>query len=202
MFSAARASPGRRRRRGFAVALAAVCALGATSARAEPDHRPPDRFAFGLALGTAVDEAPQAAGAFETSFWPNDWIGLGTRVSLSASHTYDVGGELMLAVPLRWVQPYAGVEGGLRTAAGEVTRRVSLFAGMNAYASANLRLFVELRDLPQVDLVGETHEPLVLAGLRHSPDWFHRARGVTKVDTVWWSVLLTAAIWGAATYAQ
>jgi len=58
---------------------------------------------------------------------------------------------------------------------------------------------VEVRDVPSVTVMGDSHETLAVAGLRWSPDWFHRARGVTKVDTVWWSVLLSIGVWTAGT---
>ncbi|MCX5741901.1 MAG: hypothetical protein NT062_05300, partial [Proteobacteria bacterium] len=150
------------RRLPFLISLITTCTLG-PRASANPDHRPQDRFSFGLSGGTDVDGGT-LAGMYETSYWPNDWIGLGTIVSVSTAETYDVGAELVLAVPLRWVQPYGGVEAGLRTTPTDVAAQRYLFAGINAYASRNLRFFVEARDVP--NLMGGTHDELILAGLR------------------------------------
>ncbi|HVV82491.1 MAG TPA: hypothetical protein VHE35_05400 [Kofleriaceae bacterium] len=186
--------------------VAVTCAVGARASSAEPDYRPSDRFFFGIAGGVggldAADGSSYApAGAYETTFYPTDYLGLSTIVAIHDAHTCDAGGQLVLAVPLRWIQPYGGAMAGWRTTADDVALRVHLVGGANVYASRNLRLFVELRD-PDVTLVGDSHEPAVLAGLRWSPDWFHRARRVTKVDTLWWSTLLAAGIWTGATLAR
>jgi hypothetical protein len=192
------------------VAAACVCALISTRAAANPDHRPQDRFFFGLSFGSTanpdMDGSYQPAVGYETSYWPNDWIGMGTLTTLSQSMTYDWGGELMIAAPLRYVQPYIGAHFGLRTATDrDIAGRVDLFAGVNIYASRNLRVFGELRDIPDFDyrdLTGGTHEELVMAGLRWSPDWFHSARNITKIDTLWWSTVLTFTAWGVASLAR
>lgn len=186
--------------------VAATCVLGPSRSWAEPDHRPADRFFFGVAggvggLGRMTAGAYTPAGAYETAYFPTDYLGLSTIVSIIGEHTYDAGGQLVLAVPLRWLQPYAGAMAGWRTTADVVAFRVHLVTGVNGYASRNLRLFVELRD-PDVTLSGDTHQPVVLAGLRWSPDWFHRARVVTKVDTIWWSMVLGAGLWMGATLAR
>jgi hypothetical protein len=184
------------------VLLTAACALGAPRAAADPDQRPQDRFFFGLSAGASVEGERRPAAAYETSYWPGDWIGMGTVVSMNGTDTYDLGGELMLAVPLRWVQPYGGGVAGWRTTPDQVTEQVYLFAGVNGYASRNLRVFVELRDVESAHVMGGTHDGLILAGLRSSPDWFHRSRGVNKFDTIWWSALLSVAIWSGATLAR
>lgn len=188
------------------VGLIAALALGATPAAAEPDYRPSDRFFFGLAGGiseadpmTTADYTP--AGTYETSYWPTDYVGLSTIVALARDDVYDAGAQLVLGVPLRYVQPYAGVMAGWRTTPDAVEPRVHAIAGLNVYASRNVRAFVELRD-PELTLVGADHAPSVVAGLRWSPDWFHRARTVSKVDTVWWSTLLAAGLWTGATLAR
>ena len=190
------------RLRGPLVLLAAASALASTPARADSDHRPQDRFFFGLSAGASVEGEARPAAAYETSYWPSDWIGLGTVVSITGTDTYDLGGQLVLAVPLRWVQPYAGGVAGWRTTPDDVSAQGYLLAGANGYLSRNLRLFVEVRDVSSLRLMGGTHDGLVLAGIRGSPDWFHRARGVTKIDTIWWSVVLTCAVWGGATLAR
>lgn len=179
--------------------------LCTTRAAAEPDYRPSDRFFFGVSGGVAdmPTGAAVPAGGYETSYWPNDYVGLSTVVSLTAgdAYTYDVGGQLAIALPLRWIQPYGGAMAGWRTTPDDVSARVHVFGGLNAYASRNVRLFVELRD-PAITLVGASHQPVVVAGLRWSPDWFHRARPVTKIDMVWWSTLLAVGLWTGATLAR
>ncbi len=186
------------------VSIAAV--ICAATAEAEPDYRPSDRFFFGVSGGVVGGDAlggDAAVGGYETSFWPNDYLGLSTVVSLSLGdrYTYDVGGQLVVAVPLRWIQPYGGAMAGWRTTPDEVAARVHLVTGVNGYASRNVRAFVELRD-PAVTVIGSDHATQVLVGMRWSPDWFHRARPVFKVDSVWWSTLLVAGLWTGATLAR
>lgn len=181
-------------------AVVATISCGAT-AQAEPDYRAQDRFFFGVSGGVVDGAAP--VGAYETSYWPNDYLGLSTVVVLAGgdASTYDVAGQLVLALPLRWVQPYAGAMAGWRTTADAVRSRVHLVAGLNGYASRDVRLFVELRD-PDLTVIGTDHASQLLVGLRWSPDWFHRARPISKIDAVWWSTLLAAGIWTGATLAR
>lgn len=187
--------------------VALLAALGTTTdVAAEPDYRPSDRFFFGFAGGIG-ERDPMSTGAYaptgsyETSFWPNDHVGLATIAAVAGDQIYDAGGQLVLGVPLRWVQPYAGAMAGWRTTPDAIRFRVHAIAGLNAYASRNLRVFVELRD-PEITLIGTDHAPSVVAGLRWSPDWFHRARTVTKIDTIWWSTLLAAGLWTGVTLAR
>ena len=192
------------------VACIAASMSGLPSAAAEPDYRLSDRFFFGIAGGAGraggVDGMTQVTstvpvGVYETSFWPSDYVGLSTVVAIVGPAVYDVGGQVVVAVPLRWVQPYGGVMTGWRTTADDVASRVHLVAGINGYVNRNVRVFVELRD-PDVTLVGATHLSQVITGVRWSPDWFHSARRITKLDTVWWSTLLAAGRWTGATLAR
>ncbi|MBP9086952.1 MAG: hypothetical protein KBG15_12595 [Kofleriaceae bacterium] len=195
------------------VVVVASSMVGPGRAAAEPDYRPSDRFFFGLAGGAgrvadgdSVAGIPMAstsvpAAAYETSFWPSDYLGLSTLVAMVGTDVYDVGGQVVVAVPLRWVQPYAGAMAGWRTTASAVASRVHLVVGMNGYVNRNVRVYVELRD-PEVTLIGATHRPHVIAGVRWSPDWFHSARRITKFDTVWWSTLLAVGLWTGATLAR
>lgn len=179
--------------------------LLAAPAAAEPDHRLSDRFFVGVGGGVARASGGEAVpvGGYETSFWPSDHLGLATVVALVGGEaaTYDVGAQLVLAVPLRWIQPYAGALAGWRTTPDDVAARVHLLAGVNGYASRDLRVFAELRD-PDITVIGATHATQVVVGVRWSPDWFHRARPVTKVDAVWWSTLLAVGAWTGATLAR
>lgn len=176
--------------------------LGATTtADAEADYRLSDRFFFGGAGGVVDGNVP--VGEYETSFLPNDFVGISTVVALAQgdSYAYDLGGQFVLAMPLRWVQPYGGAMVGVRTTIDDIAARAHLLGGVNVYASRNVRAFVEVRD-PDITLIGDDHATQLVVGLRWSPDWFHRARPVTKVDTVWWSTLLAAGMWTGATLAR
>lgn len=186
--------------RTWLLALVAAAFDGAT-AEAEPDYRASDRFFFGVSGGVVRGDVP--VGGYETSYWPNDYVGLSTVVALTGgdAYTYDVGGQLVLAMPLRWIQPYAGAMAGLRSTPDAVASRAHLIAGLNGYASRNVRIFAELRD-PDITVIGTDHASQLLVGLRWSPDWFHRARPISKVDAVWWSTLLAAGIWTGATLAR
>lgn len=178
-----------------------VPTLVAATAAAEPDGRPSDRVFFGASAGVVDREVP--TGGYETSWWPTDYVGVATVVTLVGGDAprYDLGGELVFGVPLRWIQPYAGALAGYRTTATTIAPRVHLVGGVNVYAHRDVRVFVELRD-PAITVFGDDHAPQAVLGVRWSPDWFQRARPVTKVDAVWWSTLLAAGLWTGATLAH
>ena len=187
--------------------MVVVVAALTARASASPDNRPQDRWFFGISGGAALqmdlDREHKAAFGYETSYWANDYFACGTLLTIMQGDIYDFSGELMAALPLRYIQLYGGAQIGWRTIPyHDVAGRISAFAGANIYASRNLRLFGEVRDIPQLEisaLDGGTHEEIVLAGVRWSPDAFHRARGVAKVDYVWWSTVLGFVVWGIAT---
>ena len=204
------------------------------SAHAEPDNRPGDRFCFGLGVGAARGpsarfDMPELSGGlaavYETSYWPNDYVGFGLALHLSrmsAAETtitnVDVGVPIMLGVPLRWAQPYGGVwlgfdrtyvdEYGTGNTTSGFRMAMHPIAGVNGYISRNLRVFVQwesvtLRDpacpegMPAgSDCSDNAFAQELLIGLRGSPDWFHKKRGRAKFQTIYWSVLGTALLWG------
>lgn len=235
------------------VAVAAGVLCGAfTPSVARSEGRLQDRFFFGVAGGVALTRAdalsvvntaggqatpPPSSGApiplqagplvsFETSFWPLDYIGLGTSIALMGgpspttnpsqgeAWTGDLGMFFVLAIPLRYVQPYAGMRGSLRmtTLSGQVSPvlpGVQPVAGVNVYVTRNLRAFVQWQyagldwdaagGAAQVH-VGGASAQLLSSGLRWSPDFFHAARPAMKFDLVWWSMLFSVAAWGAAAW--
>ena len=87
------------------------------SAHANPDNRPGDRFFFGLGLGgangpTARFDWPNLGGgpalAYETSYWPSDYFGVGLdlHVNWMSEETtsitnVDLGLPILVGVPLR-----------------------------------------------------------------------------------------------------
>lgn len=218
----------------FGLVIIGAVLAHATFAHAEPDNRPSDRFFFGLALGTVSgpsarlarpDSIEGPAFAYETWYWPNDYFGVGLdlhvnrlNVSDTTITSVDVGVPVWVGVPLRWVQPYAGVWLGLdRTYYDTPTtdnsttgfrRAMHPLAGVNGYLGRNLRLFAQWQSLslrdpscpsgwPEgSDCGDDAYAQELLVGLRGSPDWFHDKRGRTKFQIVYWSVLTTAILWG------
>lgn len=161
--------------------------------------------------------------AIETSFWPCDYAGLGFDLQLATLPSpvekytplqLDLGLYAVLAVPLRYVQPYAGVRGGLRTVAvggqgSEVLPALYPLAGLNIYAHRRLRLFVQWQYAPlDFTVLGsklhiryaDTSAQVLSAGLRYSPRFFHRGRGALKFDLIWWSAAVSVAAWGLGTW--
>lgn len=161
--------------------------------------------------------------ALETSFWPCDYAALGFDLQLAVLPSpvekytplqLDLGLYAVLAVPLRYVQPYAGVRGGLRTVSlggqgSEVMPAIYPLAGLQIYAHRRLRVFVQWQYAPlDFSVLGsklhiryvDTSAQVVSAGLRYSPRFFHTARGALKFDLIWWSALLGVAAWGLGTW--
>lgn len=161
--------------------------------------------------------------AIDTSFWPCDYAGLGFDLQLATLPSpvekytplqLDLGLYAVLAVPLRYVQPYAGVRGGLRTVSlggqgSEVMPSVYPLAGLHIYAHRRLRVFVQWQYAPlDYTVLGsklhiryaDTGAQVLSAGLRYSPRFFHRGRGSLKFDLIWWSALFSVAAWGLGTW--
>ena len=161
--------------------------------------------------------------AIETSFWPCDYAALGFDLQLAILPTpvekytplqLDLGLYAVLAVPLRYVQPYTGVRGGLRTVSlggqgSEVMPAIYPLAGLQIYAQRRLRVFVQWQYAPlDFSVLGsklhiryaDTSAQVLSAGLRYSPRFFHTARGALKFDLIWWSALLGVAVWGLGTW--
>lgn len=161
--------------------------------------------------------------AIETSFWPCDYAALGFDLQLAIlpnpveNYTplqLDLGLYAVLAVPLRYVQPYAGVRGGLRTVSlggqgSEVMPAIYPLAGLQIYAHRRLRVFVQWQYAPlDFSVLGsklhirysDTSAQVLSAGLRYSPRFFHTARGALKFDLIWWSALLGVAAFGLGTW--
>lgn len=103
----------------------------------------------------------------------------------------------MLAVPLRYVQLYAGPHIGFRTVSDDTEGDIHLLAGAQLYLGRNWRLFAQCDDPPGLRL-GAHHATVVAGGMRWSPDFWKSARPVNKFDGVWWTVALTFVTWGIA----
>jgi hypothetical protein len=191
--------------------LVVVCV--GQSAGADPDNRPGDRFFFGGYAGTTEGGG---AGGYEVSAWPNDYIGIlaGTSITTAGptattadSVTLEWGGAFVGAIPLRYVQPYAGGYAGFARSAlgggwdGEGTgfhSDLHPVIGMNGYVSRNLRLYVQWRPVTihrGMEGVDDPTAGLTTVGLRWSPDAFHAARTVNKLDLVWGSVSFSCVVW-------
>ena len=191
-----------------------VLATSSATATADSDNRPQDRFAFSLSLSNATNSDSEGVGmpvdavsglAWETSYWPNDYFGVAydfelvqipdaSQVSMRtsrASTNTGFGAAAYVAIPLRYVQPYAGVWAGIRYnfVNGDSfggNRMYAPRAGLNVYVNRNLRLFGQWEsiELEEDDYEGRVAN-VVSFGARWSPDVFHRQRGVTKFSTVW-----------------
>jgi hypothetical protein len=192
-----------------AVGVALLCTR---LAAAESDNRPGDRFFFGIYGGTTDGGS---SGGYEVSAWPNDYIGImaGTSFATAApqemvpqSTTLEWGGAFVGAVPLRYVQLYAGGYAGFaRTALdgweGEGTGFHSDLhptVGMNGYVTRNLRVYVQWRPVTihrGMEDVSDPTTDMYTLGIRWSPDAFHRARTVNKIDLVWGSVSFSCLLW-------
>jgi hypothetical protein len=110
-----------------------------------------------------------------------------------------IGVSMCCAVPLRYVQLYGGPHIGLRTSFDDTEWDVHLMVGAQAYLGRNVRLFVQLDDLPvEPTRLGPFHEYAVFGGLRWSPDYWKSMRPINKIDTVWWTMALTFVGWGVA----
>jgi hypothetical protein len=194
-------------RREAVLALLVCGALG--TARADDDGRPGDRFFFGM-FGGATDGG--GAGGYEVSAWPNDYIGItagtsvvtaGPTATTPESTGFEYGAMFVGAIPLRYIQPYAGGWGGfIRTAlAGEGTgfhTDLHPVLGVNAYVSRNLRLYVQWRPVTihrDIEGMEDPDTDLYAVGVRWSPDAFHRAKSINKLDLVWGSVSFSALLW-------
>lgn len=199
--------------RGARLALACAAMLAPRAASGEPDNRPTDRFFFALGAGRQGIFGPSPEGGHtelvpEISYWPDDYVGVSMETNLSG-FTNDWGLTPVVAVPLRYLQPYAGAFLGLRnenqTATGRpytgVDWHAHLVLGANGYASRNLRVYVQWEDPPFARL-GDSHRQSLIGGVRWSPDFFHAERAVTKLDMVWWAGALTFVTWGIAGAAQ
>ncbi len=225
---------------GARVALGLLLIPSQSAARA--DYRPQDRFFFALSAGAALGRSQAlslstasataaaqrqsqvgALAGFETSYWPWDYTGLGLSVAVlgtpspstqHAAWTSQLGLFAVVAVPLRVVQPYAGVWGGMRhtTLAGQgsaIEPSVQPLAGVNIYLTRNLRAFVQWQYAPldfearaadtQITYRGVSAQ-LLSSGLRWSPHFFHAARPAMKVDLIWWSTLAAAAVFATAAW--
>jgi hypothetical protein len=195
------------------LALALICAL-AGPASAGSDYRWHDRFFFGAGGGVVtlgVDQGVpegtrEGTYTFGISYWHDDYRGL--RMSTSWSPFADAWGlDLLGAVPLRYVQLYAGPHLGLMNPEGHTTGvdlDVHLVLGAQVYLGRNGRLFVQWDD-PPVDalrVVGDLHADALTAGLRWSPDFFHQARPLNKLDMVYTTMVVTFAVWGLASVSQ
>lgn len=187
-----------------------LVACGLTGpAHADGDNRPGDRFFFGLYGGTTDGGG---AGGYEVSAWPNDYIGItagtsvvtaGPTMTTPESTTFEWGAMVVGAVPLRYIQPYAGGWAGFaRSALAGVGTGfhsdLHPVLGVNGYVSRNLRLYVQWRTVTihrGIDGMDDPTTDLFAVGLRWSPDRFHRARTVNKVDLVWGSVMFSGLLW-------
>lgn len=190
--------------------------VGQISVNPAAETQPPSRLA---------DQSNRVTpfAAIETSFWPCDYAALGFDLQLSTLPSpdekytplqLDLGLFAALAIPLRYVQPYAGVRGGLRTVGlggqgSEVMPTISPLAGLNIYAGRRLRLFLQWQ-YASLDYAvmgsklhiryADTRAQIVSAGLRYSPRFFQAGRSALKFDLIWWSVLFSVAAWGLGTW--
>jgi hypothetical protein len=190
----------------FCAVVLLACATRTTHAGG--DNRPGDRFFFGLAGGVTGDAS--AAGALDTSYWPSDYVGMtfgasfaGTNASgaTPSSADTDLGSSVVLAVPLRYVQPYGGLWAGFARAVlnGKGTGLnldYEPVLGMNAYLSRNLRAYVQWRPIVihAGDPTMDASANVLVVGVRWSPDLFHSARTVNKVDAVWGTIALSTLL--------
>lgn len=203
---------------------ALVCAsLLARVAVADSDNRPQDRFSFAISasvsarandagIGSPGDTQLSGVG-LETSYWANDYLAFAYDVEILALPASDdamaestntgFGASIFAAVPLRYIQPYAGVWGGLRYnfVAGD-SRGANLTwaprAGVNFYVNRNLRLFSQWES---ISLEEETMSRgnVLSFGARWSPDVFHRQRVATKFSAVYGFAVMSFGIWALAT---
>jgi hypothetical protein len=200
-----------------------IFALVATTgtARAGGDNRPEDRFSFAIAAGmvsSGTELAPMSPDTspgvvLETSYWPNDFAGLGysleylavpATTTSAASTNLGTGFSAMAALPLRYVQLYAGGWIGARYNFVDGDSRglhwtVYPLAGVNLYVNRNLRVFGQVQSVA-LEEVGDGRAQLVAIGARWSPDAFHRQRGATKFSIVWTSLLAGVAVFAGASY--
>ena len=186
-----------------------ACALVAP-AHAGSDYRWHDRFFFGLGVGGVSSELDSEDSralvlGYDVSYWHNDYFGLRLATE-SSSVADDWGLDVFGAVPLRYVQLYGGPHLGLRNAESVddgVTGQLHLVLGVQAYLGRNGRLFLQLQD-PPVDAlrVSAHHADVLMAGLRWSPDFVHRARPLNKLDMIYVPMMLTFAIWGLSSASQ
>ena len=195
---------------GCAVCVAVL--LCAHVAAAEPDNRPGDRFFFGFHAGSTDGGG---AGGYEVSGWPNDYMGVLAGISIATagptattieSTNLEWGAAFVGAIPLRYVQVYGGGYAGFgRTALGGWKGEGTGFhtdfhpvLGVNGYVSRNLRLYIQWRPVTihrDMENVEDPTTDLFTLGLRWSPDAFHRARTVNKLDLVWGSVTFSCVVW-------
>jgi hypothetical protein len=188
----------------------------AAPAHADPDFRPTDRFFYSVGIGGGAAQGVDVgapAFAYQTSWMPNDYLAVGLAVDIfgvpataqtPSALNIDLGWPVVGAVPLRYVQPYAGLWLGLHTtrvnqfSPDGVTAGVHPLAGFNVYVSRKVRLFVQWESVP-VDLpagMSDTRANLLTVGGRCSPDRLHRASSVGKFDAVWTPAAGTIALWG------
>jgi hypothetical protein len=192
------------------ILVSCVCLFGMAPASAHAqsesvlggDNRPEDRFFAGMSTGIAsqsralatapaIDD-PATAVSLETTYWPNDYLTMGVSYDVEtfaggASTGFGTFGAL--AVPLRYVQLYAGGWIGARYQVGgerDIDRVYHPLAGINVYARRNLRLFAQWQSI-RLDADTDGRAQVVTAGLRWSPQWFHQLRRVDKLNAVWLS---------------
>lgn len=190
--------------------LALLCAI-ARPAHAGSDYRWHDRFFFGIGAGGVDTSTIDPAGgreltfAYDVSYWHNDFFAMRAGIELSP-YADDWGLDVFGAVPLRYVQLYAGPHLGLRNTrnvSNGVEGQLHLVIGVQGYLGRNGRLFLQWEDPPVDELrLGDQHADVVMAGLRWSPDVFHSARPTFKIDAVWLSMTLSLAVWGIASASQ
>lgn len=189
------------------------------------DNRLGDRFWFGLYGGFALASAdnvglaatqtssPGPVVGLESSFWPNDFLGLGLDakvmfVTLPSSElstmTADLGLYAVLAVPLRVVQLYAGGWAGIRTTSTEdqssgVRLDLRPLAGMNVYVGRDVRIFGQWQ-LARLDFdegtsrtYANAHAHEIVGGFRWSPEAFHESRAMARFSVLWAAMLAAVA---------
>ena len=196
------------------VVVGAALVLSRGSARADyplGDNRPQDRFYFGIhaGVGSRTTESvsspaadPGVAWGYEVSYWPIDYFALGYGLNAGVfpgGDTGEAGAYALLAIPLRYLQPYVGgwagvaYSGSLDTEADSFDVTAHLVAGTNLYVNRNVRLFLQWQNL-RVDADAETRTQLLTLGVRFSPDDFHELRGADKFTVVWGCAAATVPV--------
>lgn len=212
------------------IAVVTLCFSATAGAQTEDPTRAVDRVFFGLHAGAGllsvrevtdsggfsaegVTPRPQGVVGYRMGIWPTDWLGLDLSLEAMTLAMGSVGGEnfqgfgvrvspaLILAVPLRYVAPYAGAGPALlvpvfwsslmgATSPGP-SFSLRYFAGTNIYVTRDLRLFVELHFLPfdaelsreatktrpeQRQRIGGAFAQNLVLGFAYTPDWLKESR--------------------------
>jgi hypothetical protein len=203
-------------------ALVVLVWLVPTFAFADADNRPQDRFSFALSVSNATRGEAEGVGSpvdalsgigWETSYWPNDYFGIAYdfeylriptddpgMAAIRQSTNTGLGGSAVVAIPLRYVQPYAGVWAGLRYnfVNGDsrgVNPTLAPRAGLNIYVNRNLRFFAQWESVPLESDAMSDRGNVVSVGARWSPDVFHRQRALTKFSAVWGFAAMSVGLW-------